>query len=241
MTYQQLVCLGLGGIFEGYGPQVFLLCQTGVLPVDVIRLVDGKKFRAENRGRQHFQAVREKAVERTKLWRRMYPDLPLRSRAAFVDASNVADIVTDGSIVLLSPDNHATRRLVSEHACTLDNILLITGTNDAINQEEGLDGTEGQAIAHWRIEGQNRTAPITRYHEEIQNATAGLPTQLSCEELARSHPQLLATNLLVGQAMVLLLQRYLLQPPAEAIKIVEYGVNSREGTLVPYGIDARKP
>lgn len=241
MHAEQLVCIGLGGIFEGYGPHALLLCQTDVLAVDMIRLVDGKKFRQENRGRQHFHETREKAVERCEVWRRMYPGLPLRARAAFVDASNVADIVTDGSVVLLSPDNHATRKLVSDHACTLDTILLITGTNDAINPEEGLDGTEGQAIVHWRTEGRNRTAPITQYHEEIRDATGGLPTQLSCEELARSHPQLLATNLLVGQAMVLLLQRYLLLPPEEAVRIVEYGVNSREGTLVPYGIDSRRP
>lgn len=241
MTYQQLVCIGLGGIFEGYGPHAFLLCQTGVLEVDMIRLVDGKKFRQENRGRQHFRKVREKAVERCEVWRHMYPGLPLRARAAFVDEANVAEIVTDGSVVLLSPDNHATRRLVSDHACTLDTVLLITGTNDAIDMEEALDGTEGQAIVHWRTDGKNRTAPITQYHDEIRNATAGLPTQLSCEELARSYPQLLATNLLVGQAMILLLQRYLLQPPEEAVSIVEYGVNSREGTLVPYGIDSRKP
>jgi len=237
-----LVCIGLGGIFEGYFPHVLLFHAIGIIRFSQIVLVDGKQFREENRARQYYQQLRSKAVERREHWEGTYPDLPLRSRVVYVDASNVQEIVPDGAIVLLSPDNHATRKVVSEHAETLPDILLISGGNDGIDKAKGEDGTEGAVIVHWRKESEDLTAPLTLYHPEIREPDDRLPSAMSCMELAQAgQPQLLATNLLVGHAMAQLLHRYAVLPREEAVQVVEVGVNSRDGTIVPYGIEERQP
>lgn len=239
---RRLVCIGLGGIFEGYFPQVLLFHAMRVIRFSSILLVDGKAFRKENRNRQYFRELRGKAVERRKQWEGVYPALPLRSRAVYVDSSNVREIIPDGAIVLLSPDNHATRKVVSDYAETLRGILLISGGNDGIDPVSGEDGTEGAVIVHWRKERKNLTAPLTFYHPEIREPEDRLPSTMSCTELAQAgQPQLLATNLLVGHAMAQLLHRYTVLPPAEAVQIVEVGVDSRAGTIVPYGIQERQP
>ena len=234
-----LICIGLGGICEGYLPHVLLLHATGIVRFSRILLVDGDSFEERNRNRQFFNEPRGKAEERCTTWGALYPEVPLRYLSRYVDQRNVAEIVVDDSIVLLSPDNHPTRKIVSDHAEILDNILLITGSNDAINEQRGLDGTDGQVIVHWRTDGQNRTAPMTWHHEEIARPDGRLPAELSCGEMAQVYPQLLSTNLLVGHGMVQMLMRYVLISLRTAVAIVELGVNSREGTMVPYGIHER--
>jgi hypothetical protein len=240
MQGRPLVCIGLGGICEGYLPHLLLLHETGIVRFKTMCLVDGKCFREDSKTRQHFHGLRSKAVDRCETWREVYQNAPLRHLEEYVGKDNVAEIVTDGSIVFLSPDNHATRKVVSDHAETLRDILLTTGSNDGI--EEGSGGTEGVVIVHWKRDGRDMTAPITKYHPEIAApADPRLPTQVGCLELARSVPQLLATNLLVGHAMVQMLMRYVLMSPEEAVQVVEFGVNTRDGSLVPYGIHERRP
>lgn len=233
-----LVAIGLGGIAQGWLPHVLLYCQTGVLPFSQITLVDGKDFRHRTRDRQHFHKTRNKAVELCTLWQRVYPDLSLRSRALFVNADNIDEIVTEQSVVLLSPDNHATRKLVSDHAETLENVLLIAGGNDAID-ESGRDGTEGAVVVHFRACGRDLTPPLTRYHPDVSDSTDTLPTEAGCEELMLSQPQLLATNVFVGTVMAWMLHHYCTVDDNEAVLVVEVWVNSRTGTLVQYGIDER--
>lgn len=234
------ICIGLGGICEGYLPHLLLLQQTKVVRASHILLVDGQAFRPHNRERQHFGVERSKATERCDLWGKIYPDLPLESLDQYVTPKNVAQIVLEGSIVLLSPDNQATRKLVSDHAETLDNLLLLSGENDGIRPEEGRLGFEGSVVVHWRVQGQNRTPPITRYHPEIREPDDRLPSELGCLELAqRGEPQLLATNLLVGHAMAQMVHRYVTLPPEDAVKVVELGMNVREGAMVPYSLEER--
>ncbi len=238
MEYK-LVCIGCGGIFAGYIPSLLHLHETGTIRFAKILLVDGKTFRSAHRSRQAFREERNKAEDLWDLWQERFPAVPLAYLPAYVDRRTVADIVPNGWIVFLSPDNHATRKLVSDHAETLDDILLITGSNDGMNLLTGEDGTEGVVIAHWKTGKNDRTPPITRHHPEIASPADRHPEELSCEELLQSYPQLLATNLFVGQGMVQMLCRYVLLPPAEAVQVVEMGLNSRDGSLVPYGLSER--
>lgn len=238
---RQVVCIGLGGIAEGYLPHLFHVWKTGAVPIKRILLVDGREFQEKNRTRQDFQELACKALDRFRVCAERYPDAPVTHRDVYVDSSNVAEIVTSGSIVFLSPDNHKTRKLVSDHAETLDEVLLISGGNDAIDVVKGTLGVEGAVIVHWRTSGVNRTPPITRHHPEIALPEDYLPTEQSCAELAQSHPQLLATNLCVGAWMVQALLRYTIWPPNEAVNVVEWGLNVKEGSLVPYSIEERRP
>ncbi|MDZ4225806.1 MAG: hypothetical protein U1C49_03055 [Candidatus Andersenbacteria bacterium] len=217
-----LVGVGLGGICEGWLPNVLLYMQAGVLPLKRVILVDGKKFSAHNHGRQNFRNEANKAEERKVMWGAMYPTLPIYAVGQFVDEHNIAQFIPEGTVVLLSPDNHPTRALFARHVSTLNNALLICGGNDGINKEGGEDGTQGWAAIYCRRAGMNVTAPLTTYHPEIAEASEKMPSVMSCMELAQAgQPQLLATNLHVGQIMAYLLHRYLTMPLGQALEVVE--------------------
>ncbi len=236
-----LVGIGLGGICEGWLPPLLLTWKTGTLAFANIILIDGKVFSEANQTRQHFSQRRSKAQERCELWGRLYPTCPLNSLPQIVTAENVAKYISEGSAVLLSPDNHATRKVVSDHACRLQNCLLICGGNSDINKETGSDGSEGTVLVHYRKEGRDLTPPITKYHCEIADPQDELPTEKSCLELAAGQPQLLATNLLVGQIMSQMLLRYCLQDDGAASQVVEQWVNSTSGAVVTYSLGERSP
>lgn len=232
--------IGLGGISEGWLPAVLLYQQTGVLKLTRILLVDGKMFADHNRSRQYFRTARNKAEERKAVWSAVYPDTPLYSVAMFVDRQNVGQLVRDESVVLVSPDNHPTRVLISDYVEALDNVLLIAGGNDAITTTGGQSGTQGWATVHCRVGGHTVTPPVTRYHEDLRRSEEKLPTEMSCVELAQAgQPQLLATNLFVGQVMGWLLHRYLTQPLHQAMEVVEVCINSATGDVGQYGIHER--
>lgn len=233
----ELIGIGTGGIAQGWLHDVLLRHQTGILPFAMIILVDGKSFRESNRARQYFREPRNKAQELCDIWGRAYPRVPLRHVQKFVTADNVAEIIEEGSIVLLSPDNHATRKVVSDHIETLENALLITGANDAISEET--DGTEGIVLVHYKREGKDLTPPITRHHPKIASPVDSLPTGAGCQELVHSAPQILRTNLMVGHYMAWLLEQYCTRPPEEATKIVELWINSGTGEVATYGIGER--
>lgn len=240
MTNWPLICIGLGGIFEGYMPFVLLLWQTKIACFPNISLVDGKIFDAHHEKRQHVRVHRAKAEDRRDVWQAAYPDAPLRAYPVYLDPQNIGDFIADGSIVLLSPDNHATRRLVSSHVEQLQNVLLIAGGNDAIDRVADTDGNQGTVIVHCKLGGVDLTSPITVHHPEIREPTDRLPSTMGCIEQAQAgQPQILATNLAVGHAMYQMLHRYLVVLPEEAVEVVELWVNSREGTCVPYGIRER--
>ncbi len=58
-----LIGIGLGGIATGWLPAVAHFHSTGVLSFEAIHLIDGKKFKAKNRSRQHFMKEENKAAE----------------------------------------------------------------------------------------------------------------------------------------------------------------------------------
>ena len=174
------------------------------------------------------------------VWGGCYPRVPLYSLCQYVEWSNVASLVPDGSIVLLSPDNHPTRVVLSDHMETLKNGLLIVGGNDAVDPETGQQGRTGWVAVHCRRDGQNVTPPVTAYHDDLRGSKEKLPTELDCVDLAKAgQPQVLATNLLVGQMMSVLLHRYLTMPLRQAAEVVEICVDSSSVEVGSYGIRER--
>lgn len=81
-----LIGIGLGGVCEGWLPAVLHFHQTGIVRFSHILLVDGKTFDPlHHHARQHFMQPRSKALERCAMWGSLYPDVPLRHLAKFVD------------------------------------------------------------------------------------------------------------------------------------------------------------
>lgn len=231
-----VISIGLGGIWEWYGLALPALHLSGVLPMSVLLLVDGDRFEEHNADRQCFRRLGPKAGVRHEQLSALYPTVPIQHLCAYVHRGNVGQLVTDGSVVLLSPDNHPTRRLVSDHVKTLDTCLLIVGGNDAIDEASGTDGTKGVVMVHCRQGGRDLTAPIDVYHPEIAQDTGPEPTEMSCGELLAQGraPQVRRTNLAVGTQMLALLLRYIELPMNEAVNVAEVAVCSQTGFVVPY-------
>lgn len=237
---QIVVAIGLGGIYEGYGLFLPHLHRTGQLPLEMLALVDGDIFEERNRIRQSFDKVGPKAEVRRRQLLHLYypdeeaePDVIIRAFPEYVTPDNVEQLIPDEAIVLLSPDNHPTRMLVSNHVKRLRDCLLIIGANDGIDATVGTDGTEGWIVVHYRKEGKDLTPPIEVYHPEVARGTERGPWEKSCGELiAQGATQVLQTNLLVGHWMLQMLIRYTMLPPEEAVQIAEVVVNSRTGSVV---------
>jgi hypothetical protein len=65
----------------------------------------------------------------------------------------------------------------------------------------GNEFTDGNVQLYVRRGGQDLTPDLCKYHPEIANPDDRLPTEMSCEELAQSDPQLYFTNLGVATLM----------------------------------------
>ena len=65
----------------------------------------------------------------------------------------------------------------------------------------GNEFTDGNAQLYVRKDGQDITPDLCMYHPEIANPEDKLPTEMSCEELSVSEPQLGFTNLGVAFKM----------------------------------------
>jgi len=171
-------------------------------------LIDGDSFESGNASRMLFSGYGNKAaVIRSELLPQFTDSyLSLIAIQEFVTTSNVARLIHNGDIVILAVDNHATRKLVSDFCrTTLEDINLISGGNDGIGHDanqRSTRGTYGNCQVYMRRAGQDLSAPLTRYHPEIQTPADKNPADKSCTELVPSVPQILFANLAAASAML---------------------------------------
>ncbi|MFQ5882922.1 MAG: ThiF family adenylyltransferase [Candidatus Methylomirabilales bacterium] len=159
-----------------------------------IILIDGDEFERRNADRQTFGTLDNKAKVKAAEMAQEFQGLSFRAIPEYVTEANIAQCIRDGDVVFLAVDNHKTRQLVSDYCEKLAAITLISGGNEY---------TDGNVQVHIRQGGEDRTAPITRFHPEIRRPQDRSPAEMSCEELMQSGaPQLLFTNLAVASAML---------------------------------------
>jgi molybdopterin/thiamine biosynthesis adenylyltransferase len=159
-----------------------------------ITLVDGDEFERGNADRQAFGTVGNKAKVKAAEMAREFQGLSFRAVPEYVTEENITQCIRGGDTIFLAVDNHKSRKLVSDYCEKLEAVTLISGGNDY---------TDGNVQIHIREGGRDRTAPITRFHSEIQHPQDRSPAEMSCEELMeRGAPQLLFTNLAVASAML---------------------------------------
>jgi hypothetical protein len=169
-----------------------------------VSLVDGDAFEEKNRGRMRFAALDNKAVVLARELAQAFGGgrLTIEPIPEYVTPENVRQIVTDGDVVLLAVDNHATRRLVGA-VDDLRDVAIVSGGNDGVEPDQGLWGTYGNVQIVRRRAGAWTTNPLTAFHPEIEDPSDALPTSLGCAALAQAGaPQLLFTNLAVASAML---------------------------------------
>jgi molybdopterin/thiamine biosynthesis adenylyltransferase len=189
----EIKAIGIGGIGCALLP---FLCRYLQYSGEKARvtLIDGDRFERANASRQTFSRLGNKAEVKAQELAQEFENLSLRAAPEFVTAENVSRLLKEGDVILLMVDNHASRKLVSDHAATLPAVTLISGGNDFV---------DGNVQVYLRREGRDLTPSLSRYHPEIAQPQDRNPAELSCEELmAAGAPQLLFTNLMVASMML---------------------------------------
>lgn len=192
--------IGLGGIGAPVAQAlVQFLAHRPLCPS--VWLVDGDAYEEGNRERVVFDDCENKAVAKARdLSRAARGRVTLIPVPEYVTPRNVGRLIGDGDVVFLGVDNHASRALVSRRCRRLEQVVLISGGNDGV--EDGRSGTFGNVQVYLREAGCERTNAITRFHPEIARPADTRPDQRGCADLAPSAPQLLFTNLAVAAAML---------------------------------------
>lgn len=192
------VLVGLGGIgnhvLRNLAP--YVRSQGGG---DIIG-IDGDTFELKNKDRQQFKDLGKKAEVLCAEVAAMYDGVTILPIAEYVTPENVEDVIDEGDIVFCMPDNHKTRSIIEKRCQVLDDVLLLSGGNDGI--EDGNTGTYGNVQVYLRRGGQDITNTISAYHRELKDPQDKLPTELGCGEQVDSAPQLLFTNMQVATTML---------------------------------------
>lgn len=204
----RLKIIGLGGVGCIVLEFLAMFLRSLTTPIRLV-LVDGDKFEVKNIQRMSFQTLGNKAEVKAAELGEALGDSQVEIAAVpeYVTDQNIARLIRPGDCVFLCVDNHATRRLVSEHCQTLADVTLLSGGNDGVEPPDRL-GTYGNVQIAVRREGAQLAGPITRFHPEIANATGELPGGPDCGQQALSTPQILFANLAVASQMLNLFFAY---------------------------------
>ena len=198
--------IGLGGV--GCIVARFLSTYLASLqrPLRLL-FVDGDQFEPANAARMLFKDTGNKAAVVVEELADYLAEsqLCLLALDQYVTSDNIDQVILDGDVVLLAVDNHATRKLVSDHCAVLTNVVLVSGGNDGVEVDSaGLQrrGTYGNCQIYVRREGKDVTPSLTRFHREIATPDDVLPTDKGCADLMVSVPQILFANLMTATAML---------------------------------------
>lgn len=224
-----LTFVGMGGVnsITSRYAAVFIanLCAKLELSNAQLTFIDKDNWEPKNAERALFSRTGNKAAVAREELLPFFRESPLMFVAVpeFVTPDNIARLIPSGKdqFVLAAPDSHAVRKLLSDHCATLDDIVLIAGGNDGVEEYTDAQGhtrrrkgTFGNVLTHIRRDGKDITHAITRFHPEIQNPADKLPHEMSCTELAASSvPQLLFTNLQTASLMLQSLYQTLCNTP----------------------------
>ena len=217
---KQIKIIGIGGVGTALLP---FLCRYLNYKGEECRvtLIDGDAFEHKNVKRQSFRTLGNKAKVKVSELIADYENISFRSVSEFVTRENVDTLIAEEDIVIAGVDNHNTRKLLSDHCQTVDNITLISGGNEL---------TDGNVQVFLRRDGKNLTSPLTKYHQEIENPADKNPGDLTCDERARlpeSH-QIIVTNMGVAW---LIFANYWLIEEGEFEKVGEHFFDIVEGKM----------
>ncbi|MBI4020858.1 MAG: ThiF family adenylyltransferase [Candidatus Aenigmarchaeota archaeon] len=182
----RIVVVGLGGIGCALA---WPLAQAVASQEPVMLLVDGDRFEERNRDRQ--RGVRGFKAETVADLLRRDSNVRIGHANEFVTRATIPSVVRERDTVFLCVDNHATRKLVSDHAGDLRDVLVISGGNEE---------TDGNVQVFLRRDGRNVTLPLANvFHPEIQDPQDRNPGEGGC---LAAGPQRLSTNTLVAAWML---------------------------------------
>jgi len=189
----EISIIGLGGIGSVLSNTLSRYVESKQsIPNITMNLVDGDEYEFKNLERQEFNGFGNKAEVKAKELRAKFSKIQFNDYQTFLNEVTAPEIIKENSVVFVAVDNHKTRRLVSNYAKKLNDIIIISGGNEL---------TDGNVQIYIRKGGIDVTPSLTDYHPEIQEATDKSPDEMSCEELSKSEPQLYFTNFMVAGHM----------------------------------------
>ena len=183
--------IGLGGIGSYLVEPLTRYLTYNIAQSELkLTLIDGDTYEYKNRERQRFKRLGNKAEVTAESLIEQFPEIFIRYRNDFVTKDNSITLIREDDVVFLCVDNHATRKLVSDRCQELDNVTLISGGNNYI---------DGNVIYYNRINGINKTKPLTELYDSIANPKDVIPGNSQktegCETEVVEDPQLLITNM----------------------------------------------
>lgn len=195
---QRIVIVGLGGVgswivqglcpFLQYSEDNYLLIP-----------VDGDDYENKNHTRQIFTELGPKAEVQARWIVDNFSRINVMPLASYISANGakdsikVSEVIETDDIVFSCVDNHKTRKVLAKYCEKLSSVTLISGGNEY---------TDGNIQVFIRHEGVNLTSTLDKYHPEIAAPKDKAPFEMSCDELARTSPQLIFTNLIVASLML---------------------------------------
>ncbi len=191
MNSKKLVIIGLGGIGSILSDNLcrYLNHQENKWTVT---LIDGDSYELKNQERQTFVRLGNKARVKAIEFRMKFENIIFNECEDYITPTNIDSSIKEGDMVFVCVDNHKTRKLISEHIKKLRNVIIVSGGNEK---------TDGNIQITTKKEGKFLTANLIDYHPEIDNPKDKSPHEMSCEELSKSEPQLLFTNMTVATIM----------------------------------------
>jgi len=192
MASRKLVVIGLGGIGTSFCDNACRYLNFQKNNNWTLHLVDGDNYEIKNQERQSFIRLGNKASVKSTELRMKFDNIIFYDTTEYITSSNIDSVIVEDDIVFLCVDNHATRKLVSEHIEKLNNVVLISGGNEK---------TDGNVQVTVKKGGVFKTANLTDYHPEIREPQDRSPHEMSCEELSMAEPQIFFTNMTVATIM----------------------------------------
>jgi len=215
MNIKEVKIIGLGGIGSIFVNKLVRFinhCESGGEALGWnVTLIDGDDYEVKNKQRQEFLFIKNKAVSKLEELNNLVSESIENAIPEFITERNVMEAVRENDTIFLCVDNHKTRKIISEHARTLNDVIIVSGGNDY---------TDGNVQLFIREHGKSLTPSLTDYHPEIIEPSDKLPTEMSCEELANSDPQLFFANLTAATIMCWIAYK-LVTLPLNEIKFCE--------------------
>jgi len=230
---------GLGGV-GGIVARYLAMFMAGQNCESRLVLIDGDSFEPGNASRMFFGSCGNKAVVTREELLPRFAESPLCLVAVeeYVTPENIERLIQPGDHLLVTVDNHATRKLISDFcAARLEDVCVISGGNDGVESDGSgplRRGTFGNVQVYLRQKGRDASPSLTRFHPEIESPADRLPTDRSCTELVASVPQILFTNLTVATAILNTYWLYL----AGALHYSELAFDIAEGLMRPTALPA---
>ncbi|OQB41676.1 MAG: thiamine biosynthesis protein ThiF [candidate division CPR1 bacterium ADurb.Bin160] len=196
MRKNNIIIIGVGGIGSNLAEFISRFLNFEKEFCGKIVLIDGDSFEEKNKTRQSFIRYGNKAESKVLELIQKFTEIPFVFHDVYINKKNVSEYILDDAVVFLCVDNHKTRKIISDHCNTLNNITIINGGNDLL---------DGSVHLYVRENGKDITPSLTKYNPEIETPEDETPEEMSCEKRSISEPQIFFTNL---QAAIIMCQVY---------------------------------